>query len=273
MIVGDGGYGLILLALTLYFRKKMNQSEGGQRIFRLLFTISISTICWGIISCTWFAIDMNKISPDSSFSFLKKLKNFQICDTSNNNFMMLLALYIGVVHLNLAHIVQIIRQWGSTVILANLGWIIGLWGGTLHLHLAHPAGKYLFFLGLGLVFLFSSTSKNIFKHIAEGLLGLLGISQTFADVMSYLRLFALGLAGTVMGSIFNQLGADMQAAVPGIFGYVLMILIVFFGHTLNLAMAVMGGFIHGLRLNFLEFYRYCFEGTGHDYRPMVLHKK
>lgn len=273
MILGDGGYGILMLSLTIYFRNKMKESDSGQRLYYLLITLSISTILWGAISCTWFALDMNKISHDSPFAFLKKLKNLQICDTNDTNLMMMVAIYIGIVHICLAHIVQIFRQWGSTVILANLGWIIGMWGAVLHLHLAHPAGKYLFFSGIGLVFLFSSTSKNILLHIAEGLLGVLGVSQTFADIMSYLRLFALGLAGTVMGSIFNQLGADVQAFLPGIFGYLLMLIIVFFGHTLNFAMSVMGGFIHGLRLNFLEFYRYCFEGSGHIYRPMSLHKK
>lgn len=273
MIVGDGGYGLAILGLTLYFRNAMKKSEAGQRVYRLLLTISLSTIFWGAISCTWFALDMNKISADSPFAFLTELKKLQICDTNDTNGMMLVAIYIGVIHLCLAHVVQIFRQWGSSVILANMGWITGMWGGLLHLHLAHPAGKYLFFVGLGLVFLFTGTSKNILGRIAEGFLGILGVSQTFADIMSYLRLFALGLAGTVMGSIFNQLGMDIQGTIPGISGYILMMLLVFFGHTLNLGIAVMGGFIHGLRLNFLEFYRYCFEGTGHEYRPMALHKR
>jgi len=273
MIIGDGGYGLTMFGVALYFRKRMNQSEDGQRLFRLLVTLSVSTMLWGLISCTWFAIDMNKISPEGSFAFLKKLKNFQICDASNNDFMMLLAIYIGVVHICIAHIVQIIRQWGSTVVLANMGWILAMWGAMFHMHLTHPAGKYLFWIGMGMVFLFSSTSKNVLKHIAEGLLGLTGVSQTFADVISYLRLFALGMAGTVMGSIFNQLGSDIQSLIPGIPGYILMLMLVFFGHTLNLVMSIMSGVIHGLRLNFLEFYRYCFEGTGHEYHPMALNKR
>ena len=274
MIIGDAGYGALLVAIMLYFRKKLMKSEVGSRVFRLFVTISTSCIIYGAISCTWFAINMDKIPDNSIFAFLKNLKFLQIIDASNNELMMLISIYMGIIHLSIARLIQAVRLWGSGIWAAELGWIVMMWSAMAHQHWGClNLGAYGFFTGLGTVLLFSSNSLNPLKRIGGGFLGILGLSQNFADVLSYLRLFALGLATVVMGGIFNDLGWGVHTAIPGILGYILMVLIIFMGHTVNLVLGIMAGFIHGLRLNFLEFYRYCYEGTGYDYNPLKLQQK
>lgn len=282
MIVGDAGYGLVILSLMLWFRRRLIQSDVGLRVYRLFVTISTACIIYGGISGTWFAIDLNSISSDGAFFFVKYLQKLQLSffDSANyaspsnyNSMMMLLAIYVGVIHLTIAKLVQMVRLWPKTIIIAELGWIVAMWSVMGMMHWQYPDAKYGMIGGLVLVLLFSSTSLNPIRRILEGILGLLGITQLFADVLSYLRLFALGLASMVLSSIFNKMGMEIHQAYPGILGYVLMVLVIFSGHSINLLLSIMGGFIHGLRLNFLEFYRYCFEGSGYLYQPLMLQHK
>jgi V/A-type H+-transporting ATPase subunit I len=135
----------------------------------------------------------------------------------------------------------------------------------------NPPAKYVLIAGLAVVFLFSSTKKNLILRAAEGLNGLLGIVQIFSDVLSYLRLFALGIATVYMAQTFNMLADDIAKGVPW-FGYILAALILILGHLVNLLLGIMGGVIHGLRLNFLEWYRWCFVGDGVVYRPFKIIK-
>src|SRR5690606_36475467 len=92
----------------------------------------------------------------------------------------------------------------------------------------------------------------------------LNVIQVFSDVLSYLRLYALGLAGMIVAQTFNELGAK--------FGIVVGILIILVGHTVNVSLSIMSGVIHGLRLNFLEWYHYCWEGGGKLFNPLRLRK-
>ncbi|WP_372368410.1 V-type ATP synthase subunit I [Candidatus Uabimicrobium sp. HlEnr_7] len=264
MIVGDAGYGCILLALMLGLSGKLKSSEAGQRIYRLMITLSVGCIIFGAISGNWFAIQMSADNP---------LKQFQILGTSDNeeqnlNNMMMLSVYVGAVHLSLARIIQIIRVFPSTLWINQVGWLIMMWGAIAKILWKNDAGLSALAFGAVLAVLFASKHRNIFMRFALGLLDLLGITQNFADILSYLRLFALGLASTVMAKIFNDLGMQVREVSPSI-GPILMVLVIFMGHTINIVLAIMGGFIHGLRLNFLEFYRYCFEGTGYDYKPFA----
>lgn len=269
LIVGDAGYGCLLLMLMLSLRKKLMQSEAGARIFRLMITLSLSVIAAGALSATWFAISPGVDAKGNALPLYTP-----IIPGNDPNAMMWFSIHIGAIHLCLARLIQAIRVINSTVCLAEFGWMAIIWGGILHVKWQQPFGMDVLLGGLATVFLFTSNSWNPIKRIAGGLLGLIGLSQNLADVLSYLRLFALGLASAIMGGIFNGLAMDVQRAVTvPVLGTLLMVLILFMGHTINLVLAIMGGFIHGLRLNFLEFYRYCFEGKGYDYRPLQLSQK
>ena len=109
---------------------------------------------------------------------------------------------------------------------------------------------------LGPIVLFTSNSKNIFKRLIAGLFGLVGISQTLLT-SCYLRLFALGLSGAVMASVFNNIGTANSTIYTRIVGYILMIFVVFSGHTINLGLSIMSGGSMATS-QFLEFYRYLF---------------
>jgi V/A-type H+-transporting ATPase subunit I len=191
----------------------------------------------------------------------------------SDNIMMEIALLMGILHLSVAFARSFIRRW------AGVGWIIFMIGGYLLFPvwilqattIAHfmgwvskPAafeiGKILLGAGFGLAILLTMIQHGI-KH---GFLEAIHVTQIFGDVLSYLRLYALGLAGGLMALTFNALGADFNL----MFG----IFIILLGHLANIGIAVMAGTIHGLRLNFLEWYRICFEGGGKVFNPLQLRR-
>ena len=140
----------------------------------------------------------------------------------------------------------------ATSLVKFLGWISK--------PVAYAVGKQMLYTGLALVFIISLLMKKKWGALHE----LTNAIQVFADVLSYLRIYALALAGMIMASTFNDLG--MRA---GIFGGFFIILI---GHITNLSLTIMSGVIHGLRLNFLEWYHYSFEGGGRLFDPLRIRK-
>lgn len=183
------------------------------------------------------------------------------------NVLMEMAICIGLVHI----ILSLLRYAGRTP--ASIGWVFFLLGGYLYFPSQIQATSALYFLfgvppaaavSVGLGFLIGgSVAALILALYRNGWGGLLEPTQAlqlFADVLSYLRLYALALAGMILAATFNDLGLSMR----GIFGIPLIII----GHLINLTMAVLAAVIHGLRLNFLESYHYCFEGGGKLFNPL-----
>jgi V/A-type H+-transporting ATPase subunit I len=160
---------------------------------------------------------------------------------------------------------------------AGLGWILFLIGGYLYapaylnatsfLHFifgmdkvkSAEAGYQLLLGGIGLAMGIAIIQYKIF-----GLLEAMNLIQVFADVLSYLRLYALGLAGGIVSATVN----DMAGSVAIVFGLIILVL----GHMVNIVLSLMGGVIHGLRLNFIEWYHYSFEGGGKLFEPLKLLK-
>lgn len=189
-----------------------------------------------------------------------------------DNILMELSLLIGVIHLSLSCLRYMTRNF------ANAGWVVFMIGGYLYfpnyldatsfVHvmgwfskpLSMVLGMQLLWAGLGIVFVASLLQGKrwmAFHELTNGI-------QVFSDVLSYLRLYALALAGMVMASTFNEMGTSV-----GLIGGFFILLI---GHTINMTLSVMAGAIHGLRLNFLEWYRYSFEGGGRLFNPLRLRK-
>jgi V/A-type H+-transporting ATPase subunit I len=263
MIVGDAGYGLTLLALTFLIRRKVKStSPFAIRFFRLMYFLGISVTAYGVISGGYFGVSPGSENP------LSELCLINLNTREGQNLAMILAVIIGMAHISLSFMVK----FRNTRDIAALGWVAVIWSGYFFINskMAHgvdndPA-KYALIAGLAVVFIFSATSKNILLRILEGLNGLLGVVQLFGDVLSYLRLFALGIATVYMAQTFNMLAEKMVASYPWL-GYLFAAFILFAGHTVNLLLGVAGGVIHGLRLNFLEWYRWCFTGDGLVYKP------
>jgi V/A-type H+-transporting ATPase subunit I len=191
-----------------------------------------------------------------------------------DNILMELALVIGILHLSLSFARFFFRHW------AGVGWIAFLIGGYLYLptsvldatpivtflgwvpvKIAHVVGEQLLYVGFGLAVLLTLIQKGV----AASMLEAVNVIQVFSDVLSYLRLYALGLAGVVVAATFNSLASN--------FGFVFGLFVILAGHTVNLVLCVMSGAIHGLRLNFLEWYRYSFEGGGKLFNPLRLIKR
>jgi len=198
--------------------------------------------------------------------------SYEILEEFNNSILMEIALLVGVIHI----MISLFRYIGRN--LSAIGWICFIIGGYLFFpsmmggatsifnflglvpkKLGAQIGMQLVFIGVGVAWILA-----LVQHKKKGLEEPLKSIQIFADVLSYLRLYALSLAGIIMAETFNQLGRDVSRD----FGYVLGIFIIIGGHLLNMTIGLMGGFIHGLRLNFLEWYHYSFDGGGKLFNPL-----
>lgn len=189
-----------------------------------------------------------------------------------DNILMEISLVVGMIHVILAFMRYLLRNW------AGAGWILFIIGGYLFFPSILKATTMLNFLGiiskpvgykLGEQLIYGGIALAILLAFIQkkmgGLHEIMNVIQIFADVLSYLRLYALALAGMIMASTFNDMGLDIGLGV----GF----LIIFVGHAINIVIGIMGGVIHGLRLNFLEWYHYCFEGGGKKFNPLRLLKR
>jgi V/A-type H+-transporting ATPase subunit I len=263
MIIGDAGYGFSLLALTIFLHWRIkSKAPFWIRFRRLNYLLSVSVIFFGIISASYFGILLRPDNP---------LKHFMLIDYSTKagmNHAMLVSILFGMVHLSIAQGIKFFR----TRDLSSLGWIIVIWSGYALLSakmvkgIENPVALRVLIGGFVLVVLFTSKAKNPVIRILAGFNGALSVVQLFADVLSYLRLFALGLATMYMCQTFNMLAGMPYHALPYI-GFLPAGLILLFGHMINIILGIMGGVVHGLRLNFLEWYRWCFEGDGVPFKP------
>lgn len=273
MCMGDCGYGLVLIAAGFLLKKVKSFAD----ISPLLVTLGIGTTVIGFFFHTFFSVDMTSwsIIPDGVKALMVPAKIAGYDGT------MVVAIAVGIIHLCLAMIVKTVYATRNKGILNSLsiwGWTVLIVGGTVTGAVA-LAGVIdsgitkIIVVALGIasaacIFLLNDLKRNPLINIGAGLwetyntaTGLLG------DVLSYLRIYALGLAGCMLGFAFNDLAR--MALGDGGFGWIPFVLIVLIGHTLNLAMAALGAFVHPLRLNFLEFFKNSgYEGTGHRYNPL-----
>ena len=272
MCMGDAGYGLALVIGGILLRKTEMKDMAP-----LVTILGIGTFVVGIVMHTFFGVDIAVLPWIPSW-----LKAVMITGTiAGFEAQMVLALVIGVVHLCLAMVVKTVyatRNKGFLGSLSTWGWTLLIVGGvvvgSLTMALSVPAQvtKWIVIVlgvlsALG-IFLFNDINRNPLKNIGSGLwetyntvTGLLG------DVLSYLRLYALGLAGGMLGKAFNDI-ATMTLGDGGL-GYIPFAIILIIGHALNLAMCCLGAFVHPLRLNFLEFFKNSgYDGKGRAYRPI-----
>ena len=272
MIFADAGYSATLGLILAAFWKRMGQSDAGQR-FRILMATMVGVgTAYGILVGSYFGI-----SPGEG-TFLKR---FYILDMMNFSIMMQLSILLGVFHLVVANAVTAWHFRRSIRAAVPTAWIF-IFLGAVTLWQAASHGETLAFLqryaiwvmALGLVglVLFSSTEGPLWKRLLKGLGGLTGLSNAFGDALSYLRLFALGLASASLAGTFNAMAGQAKEALPGI-GILFALLIALLGHTLNFVLALSSGFIHGLRLNFIEFFRWSISEEGQPFNAFARKEK
>ncbi|WP_422450306.1 MULTISPECIES: V-type ATP synthase subunit I [unclassified Endozoicomonas] len=270
MIMSDAMYCLIFGLIIFLLRGKLRQSETGRRLMNLAYFMSGVGIVWGVFIGSYFGA-----APDSGSLFGR----LAFIDLNDYNAMMKLSVVIGVAHLIVANVMTAIVNRGSSYALAPLGWA-GLMGGGLTLWLGMtgtlPAafqstiGPGLMIVGALLVFLFSSSRevtsfKDLILRMLDGLKAVYNITSAFGDVLSYMRLFALGLSGASLAMTFNSLAMDVLNSSP-VTGVLFAGIILLLGHLLNFALCIMSGVVHGMRLNVIEFVNWGLSDEGYPFK-------
>ena len=245
MLVGDAAYGTLLLIATVVARRKMKKVPS--YVFGLLFIVSATTIAWGVLTGSYLGI------PDLP----APLRALKVDWLANRNNLMNLCFFIGAVHLTIAHVWNAIETSPRTKILAELGWISILWAMFLLarkmvLNYAFPSfALYMLLAGVVAVILFMATPKELkTEWINHALLPLTVIGQ-FVDILSYVRLFAVGYASVAIIEAFNMMASNIGFNSP--LKAVAAVLILVIAHSLNMVLGALAVLIHGVRLNTLEF--------------------
>jgi V/A-type H+-transporting ATPase subunit I len=269
IILADAGYAIILGGLLAVKWKDMSRSRSGRRLRNLFTSIIITSTLYGIVIGSYFGI----VLPEGSF-----LAKLQILNLNDFSTMMKLSIGIGVLHLLIANCFALWKHRQSYIALSNLGWLLVisssylLWLSFLKNDQVLSLDNFLcqlFIFGLTLVICFSTKRKikswsDLSLKTFDGVISFYKITKAFGDVLSYMRLFALGLSSASLAVTFNQLAVSASESVPA-GGFILFTLIILFGHVLNFILAIMSGVIHGLRLNLLEFYNWSIEGEGYPF--------
>ncbi len=260
MILSDAGYALVVAACLLAFRGRLKSSVSGRRIFRMGLMVAAASLLYGVLAGSYFGY----VPPAGSLA-----GRLHMLDLRNFNGMMQLAVFVGAGHLLVANLMTAWHRRGGQGAVAPLGWTAAIIGGLL-LGYGRDGGWWPLALGLVAVVSFSDVRPlrrpwDAVVRLGKGVLGLAGVTKAFGDVLSYLRLFALGLASASLAVTFNDLALQARAATPGV-GLLLFALILLVGHALNFALAVMSGVVHGLRLNVIEFYHWGVSDEGYPFR-------
>ena len=278
--MGDAGYGILLTIVGLLL-PKYNILDLKNH-WRLVTTLGIGTTVIGFFLGTFFGVNLTTLSwmPEA-------LKNMMLVGKVNvggsaYDIAMVAAIAIGVFHICLAMVIKSIgttRRFGFKEAISTWGWTILIIGGLLVAAgaltsvLSASATKICIIIvgilsALG-IFIFNKPGRNPLINIGAGLwdsyqmaTGILG------DVLSYIRLYALGLAGGMLGSAFNDLAAMTLGSDPT-WQWIPWVVIILIGHALNFAMSCLGAFVHPLRLTFVEYFKNSgYEGKGVQFNPL-----
>ncbi|MDR2849820.1 MAG: hypothetical protein LBW77_04655 [Verrucomicrobiota bacterium] len=247
MLVGDGGYGSLILLLTLYARRKMPRAPRAP--FILLTCFALATVVWGALSNTWFGAH-----PAFADSAASRWLNHP--DNGMNN-MMLLCFTLGVVHLSLARLWNAVNLFPDSKALAQLGWvgvIVFMYCMSCNIVGIFAAPAFIrpvFYVSLALIFIFTLKPRELKTNGIELGMMPLNIVSCLGDIISYVRLFAVGLASVKVAENFNSMAVNLNLPVWA--KIIPMLLILLLGHGLNFIMAGLSILVHAVRLNTLEF--------------------
>lgn len=278
MIFGDGGYGSLMLLAGIIFGIKSKIKTGKVAdIFRLLILLSGATVVWGILTASWFGLPADMLPEFLTVLSVPLISNLSPSDVAGTN-IKILCFIIGAIQLSLAHIKNIMRDFPNPKFIGQLGslmLVIGMFPLVLNLVIdpvRFPMETWSLTtvaVGLGLVFVFGNWTGNIFTSLLAGLANIIptfiGTVSVFADIVSYIRLWAVGLAGVAISVTVNGMGGALFKPFFMIF---IGVAILLFGHTLNVVMSVLSVVVHGVRLNMLEFSGHLgMEWSGYKYNP------
>lgn len=261
----DMAYGVVFILLGIFLRKKA-KNPAMRSVMLLVVLFGISSIIMGWVMGSALGYDLKNTVLDDSIII------------RNNDQIFNFALLLGVIQILYGVMVSAVkqaRQSGLNYFLAPLGTFLFLLSlsvlgaGLLNADISalKPYVKYVMWAGLALLLLFNSPGKNPIKNVLGGLWLLYNVvTGFFGDILSYIRLFALGVSSAILGFVINSIGQQMLGIK--IIGPVIFFVFMVFGHALNIALGALSGFVHSLRLTFVEFFKNAgFSGPGLEYKP------
>ena len=281
--MGDAGYGLLILVASIIMRGKLKpdlKPYGTLGIF-----LGAMTIICGSLTGSFLGIDLTK----TDWAFLAPMRPYFISDSNFTLFgyspMMVISVFIGLVQVLLGMVLaaaKAAKLYGWKFGVGKMSWVVAL--VSLILCFGVPACgvalpsivTYILYVVIGIsalgIYFFNSPDKNIFMNFGSGIWATYNMATgLLGDLLSYIRLFALGLTGGVLGSVFNQLATDMTSDMPWAIRWLPMLIILLLGHGINFALCMISSFVHPMRLTFVEFFKNAdFEGAGKEYSPFKL---
>ena len=270
MLVGDAGYGVLILALTLGLRRKFRRAPAYP--FTLFTLLSLSTIAWGLLTGNIFGI-----RPESLPGFLQRLQVPWLMDPEHGqDNLMRLCFLIGAIHISIAHLwnaVVLFPDWRAA---AQVGWLALAW--TMYflacfLVLGTPPPSFLPAMligGLVCIVLFMTPPRDFKKEWINHAMLPLSIASVLVDVISYIRLFAVGMASLAVAQSFNDMVLGL--GIHRIWTIPIIVIVLALGHGLNIMLAALGILVHAVRLNTLEFSQHKgMQWSGVPYTPFSKH--
>ena len=282
MCMGDAGYGIILIIYGILQDRKIVNISMFDGLGKLISVLGISTTVVGFFLGTAFGVNLTEVSwiPDALKSVMLT-GDIQV-GGSTYALQMVLALLIGVFHICLAMTIKAVlytKRFGFRENISTWGWLILILGGIITavvamLGLVPESAVKIIVIVIGVVsalgiFIFNKPGRNPLINIGAGLWDTYNMATgILGDVLSYIRLYALGLAGGMLGGAFNNLGSMVLGTSPT-WEWLPFAVILLFGHVLNILMSCLGAFVHPLRLNFVEYFKNSgYEGKGLKYNPL-----
>ena len=280
--MGDAGYGLLLILIGILLKRGLD-ILGLHKHWRLVTTLGVGATVIGLVLGTFFGINLSEVSwiPEG----LRKCMLVGKLELAGSSYdvSMVAAIAVGIFHICLAMVVKgigLTKRFGFKNAVSTWGWIVLIVGGLVVAGLALTnvldatatkiaviAIGVLSFLG---IFIFNRPGRNPLLNIGAGLWDTYGMATgLLGDVLSYVRLYALGLAGGLLGSAFNDLARMTLSDGVNTWQWLFFILIALLGHALNFAMSCLGAFVHPLRLTFVEYFKNSgYEGKGAGFNPL-----
>lgn len=274
--LSDAGYGLIFLLAACFMDRKLSPKMPSLSLpLKLCQAFAVSTIIVGLATGSvfgyefssrhWILLDVSVGSGDPMLFFY-------------------LALGMGVLHLSISYLLGMLQASSHQGVLQKLAILLVLWGGVTlvsrniwfaggpYSQIIYYAGTALISFGLLLTMLFSSDHRNWLARLGLGLWGIYGLTGLIGDLLSYARLFGLGIATSAIASVMNQLAGMAYHGAGPVLGIPLAVIILAAGHTFNLALSILGSTVHSARLHFVEAFKNFFEGGGTEYKPFKIER-
>jgi len=270
--LGDAGYGLVLLLIATIMKRVKPEMRS---VMTLAQYLGASTVVFGALTGTLFGINL----IEAEIPFLEGVKAYMM----DANKLFYFALILGAIQILFGMVVKVANiciSRGFSYAYSTIGWLILLIGGgavyglkelsVLGEEIAGNIGIGILIVSGVLILLLNNPRRNIFMNFLVGLWDVYGMSTgLLGDLLSYIRLFALGVSSAILGSVFNTMAMNMKPDNI-ILGPVVMILILVIGHSITIFMATLGAFVHPIRLTFVEFYKNSgFTGGGKKYVPFA----